>query len=80
MYKIKSFSIKKWNNNGVEAIKYDGKILINENHLETTLCFKNSASNKNQFYSDELKKYVKYNILKIFNPVENLLQKNQQFI
>ena len=28
MYKMKSFSMKtwnKWNNNGVEAIKYDGK-------------------------------------------------------
>ena len=76
MYKIKSFSIKKWNNNGVEAVKYDGKTWKNEKHLETTLYYKNSASNKNQFYSDELKKYVKYNILKIFNPVENLLQKN----
>ena len=25
MYKMKSFSMKAWNNNGVEAIKYDGK-------------------------------------------------------
>ena len=25
MYKMKSFSMKTWNNNGVEAIKYDGK-------------------------------------------------------
>ena len=56
MYKMKSFSIKTWNNNGVEAIKYDGKKWINEKHLETALGYKNLASNKTQFYSDEFKK------------------------
>ena len=37
MYKMKSFSIKTGNNNGVEAIKYDSKKWINEKHLETAL-------------------------------------------
>ena len=46
MYKIKPFSIKTWNNNGVESIKCDGKKWINENHLETALGYKNLASNK----------------------------------
>ena len=32
MYKMKSFSIKTWNNNGVEALKCDGKKWINEKH------------------------------------------------
>ena len=53
MYKIKSFSIKTWNNNDVEAIKYDGKKWTNEKHLETALGYKNLAFNKTQFYSDE---------------------------
>ena len=47
MYKMKSFSIKTWNNNGVVAIKYHGKKWINKKHLETALCYKNLASNKN---------------------------------
>ena len=50
---MKSFSIKTWNNNGDEVIKYDGKKWINEKHLETALVYKNLASNKTQFYSDE---------------------------
>ena len=40
MYKMKSFSIKIWNNNGVEAIKYDDKKQINEKHLETAFGYK----------------------------------------
>ena len=56
MYKMKPFSIKTWNNNGVESIKCDDKKWINENHLETALGYKNLASNKTQFYSDEFKK------------------------
>ena len=77
MYKMKSFSIKTWNNNGVEAIKYDGKKWINEKHLETALGYKNLVGNKTQYYSDEFKKEdMKYKIVKIFSHVENLLQKN----
>ena len=53
---MKPFSIKTWNNNGVESIKCDGKKWINENYLETALGYKNLASNKTQFYSDEFKK------------------------
>ena len=56
MYKMKSFSIKTWNNNGVEAIKYDSKKWINEKHSEAPLGYKNLASNKTQFYSDKFKK------------------------
>ena len=56
MYKMKSVSIKTWNNNGVEAITYDGKKWINEKQLKTALGYKNLASNKTQFYSDEFKK------------------------
>ena len=52
--------MKTWNNNGVEAIKDDGKKWINEKRLQTALGFKKLASNK---------------IVKISNPVENLLQK-----
>ena len=75
MYKMKSFSIKKWNNNGVEAIKYDGKKWINEKHLETALCYKNSASNKNQFYSDELKKICEIRDCEDFQPCRKLIAK-----
>ena len=53
---MKSCSIKTWNNNGVKAIKYDGKKWITEKHLETALGYKNLASNKTQFYSDKFKK------------------------
>ena len=53
---MKSFSIKTWNNNDVEAIKYDCKKWINEKHLETALGYKNLASNKTKFYSDKFKK------------------------
>ena len=53
MYKMKSCSIKTWNNNGVKAIKYDGKKWITEKHLETALGYKNLASNKTKFYSDK---------------------------
>ena len=53
---MKSFSIKIWNNNGVEVIKYGGKKWINEKHLETVLGYTKLASNKTQFYSDEFKK------------------------
>ena len=53
---MKSVSIKTWNNNGVGAITYDGKKWINEKQLETALGYKNLASNKTQFYSDEFKK------------------------
>ena len=48
--------MKTWSNNGVEAIKYDGKQWINEKHLETALGCKYLTSDKTQFYSDELKK------------------------
>ena len=56
MYNMKSFSIKIWDKNGVEAIKYDGKKWINEKHLETALGYKNLTSNKTRYYSDEFKK------------------------
>ena len=56
MYKMKSFSIKIWNNNGIEAIKYDGKKWINEKHLETALGYKTLVGNKSQYYSDKFKK------------------------
>ena len=45
-YKMKLFSIKTWDINGVEALKHDGKEWVNETHLETALGFKNVASKK----------------------------------
>ena len=39
--------------NSVEAINYDGQKWINEKHLEKALGYKNLASNKTQYYSDE---------------------------
>ena len=81
IYKMLTFGIKTQSKIGVEVIKYNGKKWINEKRLETALCHKNLVGNKTQFYSDEFKKRsVKYKIVKIFNPVENLLQNNQQFI
>ena len=71
MYKIKSFSIKTWNNNDVEAIKYDGKKWTNEKQLETALGYKNLASNKTQFYSDEFKK-MNYLLIYLFNSLFKL--------
>ena len=45
------------------------------------LGYKNLAGSKTQYYSNEFKKeYMKYKTLKVFNLVENLLQKNWQFI
>ena len=49
MYKMKSFNIKTQNDNGVEALKHDGKKWINEKHLGTVLGNKNLASNKTQY-------------------------------
>ena len=56
MYKMKSFSIKTWNNNDVETVKYDGKKWTNEKHLETPLGYKNLTSNKTQYYSGKFNK------------------------
>ena len=82
MYKILTYSIKTWKNTiGAEVTKHNGKKWINEKNLETALGCKNLAGSKTQYYSEELKKEdVKYKIVKIFSLVENLLQKNQQFI
>ena len=55
-YKMKSFGIKKWSENGVEVIKYNGKKWISKKNLETALGYKNLISNKTQYYSDEFKK------------------------
>ena len=49
MYKMKPFSIKTWNDNGVEALKHDGKKWINEKHLGTVFVYKNLTSNKTQY-------------------------------
>ena len=77
MYKMKSFSIKIWNNNGIEAIKYDGKKWINEKHLETALGYKLWLVTKVNIILINLRKEdVKYKIVKIFSLVENLLPKN----
>ena len=51
MYKMKLLSIKTWNNNVVETLKYNCK-----NGLETALDYKNLASNKTEYCSDEFKK------------------------
>ena len=53
---MKSFSIKTWNNNGVEALKYDGKKWINEKQLRSSSWLQKLTSNKTQYCSDELKK------------------------
>ena len=77
MYKMYTFSINPWSKIDVEAIKYNGKKWINEKDLEKVLGYKNLVSNKTQYYSNEFKKEdMKYKTLKIFNLVENLLQKN----
>ena len=49
MYKMKPFSIKTWNDNGVEALKHDGKKWMNEKHLGTVFGYKNLTSNKTQY-------------------------------
>ena len=51
-----TFSINTWNTIDVEAINHDGKKWINDKHLEQTVGYKNLASNKNQYYFDELKR------------------------
>ena len=77
MYKMYTFSINPWSKIDVEAMKYNGKKWINEKDLEKVLGYKNLVSNKTQYYSNEFKKEdMKYKTLKIFNLVENLLQKN----
>ena len=77
MYKMYTFSINTWNKIDVEAIKYNGEKWVNENYLEKVISYKNLTGNRTQQYSDELKKRdVKYKTVKIFNPAENLLQKN----
>ena len=77
MYKMYTFSINPWSKIDLEAIKYNGKKWINEKDLEKVLGYKNLVSNKTQYYSNEFKKEdMKYKTLKIFNLVENLLQKN----
>ena len=78
MYKMNSFSMKMWKKNGVEAIKYNDKKWINEKHLKTALGYKNLVSNKAPYYSNKFffKEDLKYNIVKIFSLVENLMQKN----
>ena len=80
MYKMLTYSIKTWRKIGVEAIKYNDKKWINEKHLETDLGYKNLVSNKTLILTNLKKEDMKYKILKFFNPVENALQKNQQFI
>ena len=81
MYKMSTYSINTWRKIGAEAIKYNDKKQINEKHLETALGYKNLLVTKLSVILTNLKKEdMKYKIVKIFNPVENLLQKNQQFI
>ena len=81
MCKMSTYSIKTWRKIGAEAIKYNDKKWINEKHLETALGYKNLLVTKLSVILTNLKKEdMKYKIVKIFNPVENLLQKNQQFI
>ena len=48
-----TFSIKTWSKIDVEAIKYNGEKLINENHLEITVGNKNLATSKTRYYSDK---------------------------
>ena len=50
---MNTFSIKTCSEIDVEAIKYNGEKLINENHLEITVGYKNLASNKTRYYSDK---------------------------
>ena len=82
MYKMLTYSIKTWKNIiGVEVIKYNGKKWINEKNLETALAVKIQPVTKLDIILANLEKEeMKYKIVKIFNLVENLLQKNQQFI
>ena len=58
-----TFSINTWNTINVEAINYDGKKWINDKHLEQTVGYKNLASNKNQYYFDELKRLWRFSTL-----------------
>ena len=52
-----TYSIKTWKNTiGVKVIKYNDKKWINEKNLDIALGCKNLASNKTQYYSDEVKK------------------------
>ena len=43
---MKSFSINAWSEIGVEVLKYNEKIWINEKHLKTAHGYKKLASNK----------------------------------
>ena len=56
MYKILTYSIKRWRKIGAEAIKYNDKEWINEKHLEAALGYKNLVGNKTQYHSDKFKK------------------------
>ena len=77
MYKMLTYSINTWKKIGVEAIKYNYKKWINEKNLETALGYKKLVGNKTQYCSDKyIKKDMKCKIVKIFNLVESLLQKN----
>ena len=70
MYKKYKFSVNKWKQNNIEAVKYNGKKWINEKRLEKALGCKNLAGNKTQYYSNKFKKEgMKYNSVKIFNHV-----------
>ena len=81
MYKMLTCSINPWKKIGVEVIKYNDEKQVNEKNLETALGDKNLVCNETQYYSDEYKKKdMNYRIVKIFSLVENLLQKNQQFV
>ena len=73
-----TYSIKTWINIVcVEVIKYNGKKWINKKESETTLGCKNLAGNKTRYYSNEFRKRSdEIQDRKIFNLVENLLQKN----
>ena len=63
--------------NWCRSIKYNDKKWINKKHLETAHGYKNLVGNKTQYYFDKCKKKdIKYKIVKISRPVENLLQKN----
>ena len=56
MYKKYTFSVNKWKQNNIEAVKYNGKKWINEKCLEKALGCKNLAGNKTQYYSNKFKK------------------------
>ena len=55
MYKMNSFALFTaiaWRKSGVEAIKYMGRIWVNQGHLQEKLDIRN-ISDRTQYYSDK---------------------------